>query len=147
MRYRKLRIAWSVFCGIACVLLVVLWVRSYWWEDRFSAMLPASQRFAGISLRGQLAFAVDTTVSAPYIDSRAVTVRVSRKTGQLVKSTGKRWVCHNCFINVPHWYYVIPIVVTAIVPWIRWRFNLRTLLIATTLIACVLGLIVWGLRQ
>jgi uncharacterized SAM-binding protein YcdF (DUF218 family) len=28
MRYRKLRIAWSVVCGIACVLLVVLWVRS-----------------------------------------------------------------------------------------------------------------------
>src|SRR4051794_19852377 len=33
MRFRKLRIAWSVFWGLACVLLVVLWVRSYWWED------------------------------------------------------------------------------------------------------------------
>ena len=30
MRYRKLRIAWSVGWGIACVLLIVLWVRSYW---------------------------------------------------------------------------------------------------------------------
>src|SRR4051812_7318078 len=30
MRFPKLRIAWSVFCGLACVLLVVLWVRSYW---------------------------------------------------------------------------------------------------------------------
>ena len=29
MRFRKLRIAWSVLCGIACVLLIVLWVRSY----------------------------------------------------------------------------------------------------------------------
>ena len=29
MRFRKLRIAWSVACGIACVLLIVLWVRSY----------------------------------------------------------------------------------------------------------------------
>ena len=29
MRFRKLRIAWSVGCGIACVLLIVLWVRSY----------------------------------------------------------------------------------------------------------------------
>jgi hypothetical protein len=29
MKFRKLRIAWSVFCGLACVLLVVLWVRSY----------------------------------------------------------------------------------------------------------------------
>jgi hypothetical protein len=33
MRFRKLRIPWSVAWGIACVLLVVLWVRSYWWSD------------------------------------------------------------------------------------------------------------------
>src|SRR6185295_19427494 len=33
MRFRKLRIAWSVFWGAACVLLIVLWVRSYWWFD------------------------------------------------------------------------------------------------------------------
>jgi hypothetical protein len=30
MRFRKLRIAWSTTCVIACVLLLVLWVRSYW---------------------------------------------------------------------------------------------------------------------
>src|SRR3954471_15715319 len=29
MKYRNLRIAWSVGCGIACVLLVVLWAFSY----------------------------------------------------------------------------------------------------------------------
>ena len=33
MRFRKLRIAWSVACGLACVLLIVLWARSYWWCD------------------------------------------------------------------------------------------------------------------
>jgi len=33
MKYRYLRIAFSVTCGIACVLLVVLWVRSYWSVD------------------------------------------------------------------------------------------------------------------
>src|SRR5262245_33628800 len=30
---RGLRIAWSVWCGILCVLLVLLWVRSYWWSN------------------------------------------------------------------------------------------------------------------
>src|SRR5258705_12294632 len=30
MRFRYLRILWTVFCGIACVLLLALWVRSYW---------------------------------------------------------------------------------------------------------------------
>ena len=37
----------------------------------------------------------------------------------------------------------------AAAPWIRWsrRFSLRTLLIATTLVAVVLGLIVYAARQ
>ena len=30
---RGLRIAVSAVCGILCVLLIVLWVRSYWWQD------------------------------------------------------------------------------------------------------------------
>src|SRR5690349_16231471 len=33
MTYRKLRIAWSVVWGLAAVLLIVLWVRSYWSAD------------------------------------------------------------------------------------------------------------------
>jgi hypothetical protein len=33
MRFRKLRIAFSVTCLIACVLLIALWVRSYWKVD------------------------------------------------------------------------------------------------------------------
>src|SRR6478609_5343646 len=32
-RFRNLRIAWSIMCGILCVLLIVLCVRSYWWTD------------------------------------------------------------------------------------------------------------------
>jgi hypothetical protein len=34
MKYRKLRIAWSAVCGMICLLLILLWVRSYWWHDR-----------------------------------------------------------------------------------------------------------------
>src|SRR5690349_1139434 len=33
MRFRKLRFAWSVMWGLACVLLIVLWVRSYYHND------------------------------------------------------------------------------------------------------------------
>ena len=35
MRFRKLQIAWSVACGIICLLLIGLWVRSYWWWDQY----------------------------------------------------------------------------------------------------------------
>jgi hypothetical protein len=33
---RSLRIAVSAVCGILCLLLIVLWVRSYWWLDIIS---------------------------------------------------------------------------------------------------------------
>ena len=36
MRFRKLRIAWSVGWGVACLLLIALWVRSYWWVEGVS---------------------------------------------------------------------------------------------------------------
>src|SRR4051812_42910834 len=34
---RYVRIALSVTCGIACVLLIVLWVRSYWRVDQLNS--------------------------------------------------------------------------------------------------------------
>src|SRR5687767_13219399 len=37
---RLLRIAWSISCLTACVLLIALWVRSYWWGDTFEADVP-----------------------------------------------------------------------------------------------------------
>ena len=53
MRFRKLRIAWSVVCGIACVLLIVLWVRSYWYDtDPLSIWQFDANRLSVDSARG-----------------------------------------------------------------------------------------------
>jgi hypothetical protein len=35
MRFLLLRIAWSVVWGFACVVMIVLWVRSYFWYERW----------------------------------------------------------------------------------------------------------------
>jgi len=50
--------------------------------------------------------------------------------------------------QVPIWFLVVLTSALATLPWIRWtsRFTLRTLLIVTTLVAVVLGLIVVVLR-
>ena len=48
-------------------------------------------------------------------------------------------------IMAPYWFWLLILTALAIAPWIRqlkWRFSLRTLLIATTLVAVVLGLVV-----
>jgi hypothetical protein len=52
-------------------------------------------------------------------------------------------------IAVPHWFLIMvsaTIAAIPLAPWLRLRFSLRTLLLATTLIAVVLGIIVWMSR-
>jgi len=43
IKFRKLQIAWSVLCGLACVLLIVLWVRSYRHFDELDVQLIRTQ--------------------------------------------------------------------------------------------------------
>src|SRR3954447_21045285 len=51
--------------------------------------------------------------------------------------------------DIPYWFPLLISIAFAAAPWLRelkLRFSLRTLLVATTLIAVVLGLIVWAAR-
>ena len=47
-------------------------------------------------------------------------------------------------LNIPYWIPILLTALLAIVPWFPWKFSLRTLLIATALIAVLLGLVVWA---
>src|SRR6478672_11323736 len=58
MRFRKLRIAWSVFCGLACLLLIVLWVRSYSRLDYVEAAIDDTHYLNGESIRGKAILSV-----------------------------------------------------------------------------------------
>ena len=44
-------------------------------------------------------------------------------------------------ISMPHWIVVLLSATLAALPWIKWRFSLRTLLIGMTLVAVVCGAI------
>src|SRR5437879_2015932 len=55
MTFHKLCIAWSVFCGLACVLLIVLWARSYRRHETVS-FDEASRTTAGGWNKGELFF-------------------------------------------------------------------------------------------
>ena len=46
--------------------------------------------------------------------------------------------------TIPYLLFVFVATVLATSPWLRFHFSLRTLLIATTLVAVALGLIVWA---
>ena len=56
------------------------------------------------------------------------------------------WHSDLWYVQTPYWFLVALGVILAAASWVRWRFTLRTLLIVTTLVAVVLGLIVWLVR-
>jgi hypothetical protein len=160
MRYRKLRIAWSVGCGILCLLLILLWVRSYWWFDILYYRLGASTMFGVTSEEGAIRFQDcsriigamprgwlrDRTWHGGYPPSDIAT-------GPLFKQVFRgferqsRSTRHDT-LQVPHWFFVLIASVGGAAPWIHWsrRFSLRTLLITTTLVAALLGAIVWAVK-
>lgn len=53
MRFRKLRIAWSVVCGFFCGLLIVLLVRSHWFFDQFIQRVSSTDYIAYTSFHGE----------------------------------------------------------------------------------------------
>ena len=65
MKFRKLRIAFSATCLIACVLLIVLWVRSYWWVEEVS--LPHTQTVQVGYGCGDIAIRVIDSGSVPNV--------------------------------------------------------------------------------
>jgi glucan phosphoethanolaminetransferase (alkaline phosphatase superfamily) len=144
---RYLRILWTIFCGIACVLLIVLWVRSYWRADGFI-------RFSNGG--GMLGIESASGILHPFFNE-------PRRVGGNWEWVNERFdgeqknFKHHIFefddseyptelhLYVAHWLCALSFAVLSAIPWIPWskRFTLRTLLTATTLVAVVLGLIVW----
>lgn len=60
-----------------------------------------------------------------------------------------RGIFYTAFVGIPHWFLALLLIGLAYLPWLPWkplRFSVRTLLIVTTLVAVVLGLVVWMTR-
>jgi hypothetical protein len=146
MRYRKLRIAWSVVCGIGCVLLIVLWMRSYWYAEVIKYPLLGQWDISGIgTMRGALVIVVMTD-ARPANPKREYRLLPVRETMPITWTPRRIPSNYRIEFLIPIWLIVLPLSVLSAAPWIKWRFTLRTLLIATTLVALVLGLIVAVLR-
>jgi hypothetical protein len=146
MRFRKLRIAWSVVCAIACVLLIALWVRSYTWRDGVWGRFSDLQGFVLSSYEGRIQLALERGLGIfPW---RIVYAEPVERNGPPnyfpaiecpLSTFGQYWA-------MPYWLLLALLSPLAAAPWLRLRFSLRTLLIATTLVAVVLGAIVYSSR-
>jgi hypothetical protein len=146
MRFRKLRIAFSATCAIACVLLIVLWVRSFWWVDIALNILGHDLA----SVHGNAV--IDDTICFTTVDKKIIYLGGDTTDRFYAISISLANVAHvrqGKGIAVPYWALVFPLAVITSAPWLRqmhWRFSLRTLLIAMTLVAVVLGLVVYVIR-
>jgi hypothetical protein len=140
VRFRKMRIAWSVAWILLAVLLCVLWVRSYRYYDVGTGGI--------LSMRGNLYITQMLEIQPLYASTD--------KVAQTMLGT-RAFPAADYLMNpidaftIPLWFLVALSASLAPLPWLRWdrrskRYSLRTLLIATTLVAVVLGLVVWAAR-
>ena len=147
MRFRKLRIAFSATCLIACVLLIVLWVRSYRDGDQLYGPLGSSEGIFLTSQGGVLYCMRDLKLIPP---SWQVAHEHSFNWFGTAMVRGQSWGFNSSpqtdYLAIPYWFPVLLSTALGALSWLRFRFTLRTLLIATTLVAVVLGLIVAVLR-
>jgi hypothetical protein len=153
---RGLRIAWSVWWGILCVLLVVLWVRSYWWVDSFQYW--AGSRVAALDSQNSRLYLSGSTTGGANMQPLLRAEKLSEVETDLlnrIRLSENRFgfgkymnlmLINTTTLILPHWFPIVFSALLAALPWIRWssKFSLRTLLIATTLIAVVLGLVAWS---
>ena len=142
MRFRKLRIAWAVTCGIACVLLIVLWVRSYSFFDSLGSGKHGVASANGCFFVDE-AFTIERSLDdkIEYWSGYPFYVEF-RFQNTTVTPIGVGW-------RLTYWIVFVPCLSVCVAPSLPWRlkrFSLRTLLIATTLVAMVLGAIVYAVR-
>jgi len=147
MKYRKLRIAWSVWWGLACALLIVLWVISLSRYSGFQGHL-GKQSFTVVSSLGQMNIHFFTTTAVPQPQAWGFFDQEIVVPGEVVMPVPE----HFGFEIYPNkaalsfylscWMLVLMTGFITAVPWFPYRFSLRTLLIALTLVGLLLGLII-----
>jgi hypothetical protein len=142
MRYRKLRIAWTMFCGIACVLLIALWARSFWASDNVKWVYSTPRGIGATVFNGHILVS-----NYIYVGANRVEWRLNRSPDD----APVMWILGLKYgpdsVVLPLWLLAVISAALSFVPWFSFkRFSLRTLLIATTLVAAMLGVIVWAVR-
>lgn len=164
----NIRMLLSVTCIAVCVLLLLLWVRSYWWIDmvtgpqsgEFRPQIGSSNGWLTLRYRNSQLSTHDFPEwhrqSRTFSDMEKIYQQIEEKIKNEHSATFVRptptyrfgWVNAEVF-RTPIW---IPAIVSGCLAilfgWKQdWRFSLRTILIVTAVIAAVLSVSVSFLRM
>jgi hypothetical protein len=168
MLRRLLNIA-SIVCLILCVALMGMWVRSYSRSDHLSGRISETRMFVVVLESGRTLWRLEsghtlgryesptrneprpdwawTTSSYPIGSFEIPRVHGgwSTRFGFVMKSDAISMQETISSLVMPYWFLVLVSGSLAMLFQLRWpwRFTLRSLFIATTFLAIVLGLIAW----
>jgi hypothetical protein len=147
VRFRKLRITWTVAWVSACIPLLVLWALSYWEINYWDIQLDKSGGINVWVVMGRIC--AEPNIGPQRWDTDRVGLG---REGSEYWNEYPRWEFGNNDRDrwiVPAWFPVMLASAFAAAPWIPWstRFSIRAILILTTLVASVLGLIVYSMSN
>jgi hypothetical protein len=163
MKYRKLRIAWSVGWGVLCLLLIVLWFGSFFYSATLHLPISSTHVVEFWSVEGRMSFFRTDSPQEPRI--RRLVVHSGRVESWLDyelwrhphQISGREafgfgiWNDWSALrVDAPCWFVTLIVALIGALPWMRfvkWRFSLRTLLIGMTVAAAVLGAVVYGISK
>ncbi len=149
---RWLRITASAVCLVVCGLLVALWVRSYWRLDGIRGPLSSTKQLYIASSMGKFAVRVvdaDPTIHWGVKSIKRLGKDRLRAMGRVAVVDNRKFGFKGDDFLIPHWLLMLPFAALgtlAAIPWICWRFSIKTMLIVTAVVAVILGIIVWLTR-
>jgi hypothetical protein len=155
MLRHRLRIAWSVFFAVLTVALCVLWVRSDYQGTILSLETPDGNHFGIASIAGHVLLGRPHAEhqSNSRVEVRSLPINSwsldSPLTSQQVRNLSGMELGRKergLLLSIPHWALLLVCAECAILIWLPVRFSLRTMVILITLVAMVLGLVVWSVR-
>jgi hypothetical protein len=154
---RRVRFAASAICLLFCAAFVALWVRSYSHLDEWGQMLTDNRSVRVDSVDGLVNFNTfylpgsqfDESVFVTYLTPAIPEVeRIWADPPNLPLGFAVSGSAIGQQVTVPHWFPALVFGALAAAFGIRapYRFSMRTLLIACTVVAVVLGAVVIAAR-
>jgi hypothetical protein len=135
------------------IMLITLWVRSYSKHEAFGGPISPKSSIEFASVDGRVYV---TVFRQPKPEWRSHTYRPGRF-GLTTLINHRRSFAGFKFYNdnangtlffrgvaIPHWALLLVCGVIGALSWRDWRFSLRVLLIAMTLLALAFGLLIWA---
>jgi hypothetical protein len=141
---KYLRIAVTALGLTGCVLVIALWVQSYSGRSSREVFVTADYRYYIQSLGGTFVYGRE---KREFISIELFRVYEKAHFDNLKTAAGIK--IHRGYkgrgveaVSISYWLICLIGLCGGAIPWIPWRFSLRTLIIATTVVAVVLGVVV-----